>query len=111
MKKLISIVLLIAMLLCFVACGSKSIVGTWTFGVNTFEFRDDNTVSISINGMLNYNGTYVVEDNTITITTQNILGMSVTKDFEYSLSGKTLTITGDVMFTGSNMSLELQKQK
>ena len=97
--------------ICFVACGSKSIVGKWAFGANTFEFRDDNTVSISVNGALNYSGTYVVEDNKIIITTNGLFG-AVTREFEYSLKGKTLTITGDITFMGgANMTLELEKQK
>lgn len=112
MKKLLICLLIIATLFSAVSCGSKSIIGKWMFGVNSFEFREDNTVSVSISGMLNYDGTYTVEDDKIIITAVGLLGMETVEEFTYSLDGDSLTLTGDITFAGgADTTLTFEKQK
>jgi len=114
MKKLLICLLIIATLFSAVSCGSKSIIGKWMFGVNSFEFREDNTVSVSvsISGMLNYDGTYTVEDDKIIITAVGPFGMETVEEFTYSLDGDSLTLTGDITFVGgADTTLTFEKQK
>ena len=103
-------VLLTASLLC--ACGgSKSIVGKWAFGVNTYEFKEDKTVSISINGALNYDGTYEINGDKVIVTITDMIGMEKKAELTYALKGNTLTLTGNVTFTGSSVTLDFTKVK
>ncbi len=100
MKRILVVLLIISMLFSLVACGTgNSVVGKWAFGINTFEFKDDNTVSISVNAVLNYDGTYTVEKDKITVTATGVTG-EVSEEFTYSLSGDTLTLTGDITLMG-----------
>ena len=111
MKKFLAIALTAVMLFSLAACGGKSIVGKWAFGANSFEFRDDNTVSISVNGALNYDGTYTVEEDKILVTTTDLLGQEKVTEFTYSLDGKTLTLTGDITLMGAPaVTLDFAKQ-
>lgn len=111
MKKVLAIALSVFMLLSFAACGAKSVVGKWVFGGVSFNFKDDTNVSISANGALNYDGTYTIEGDVITVKAKGLMG-EVTEEFKYSLKGDTLTITGDVsLMGGADTTLELKKQK
>ena len=111
MKKVIAIALSFIMLLSFAACGAKSVVGKWVFGGVSFNFKDDTNVSISANGALNYDGTYVIEGDKIIVTAKGMLG-DVTEEFTYSLKGDTLTLTGDVTLMGGvDTTVEFKKQK
>ncbi len=111
MKKILTALLALVMTVLLCACGSGSIVGKWAFGVNTYEFKDDNTVSISLNGALNYDGTYEVDGDKITVTVSGMLGEK-TEELTYTLKGDTLTLTGDVTMTGgADVTLEFAKVK
>lgn len=109
MKKLFAGFLAVAMLLTLAACSSGSIIGKWAFGGATYEFKDDNTVSISINGALNYDGTYETDGDKLTVTVSGLLG-ETTKEFTYKVKGDTLTLEGDVTFTGTSMSMDFTKE-
>ena len=111
MKKIICVALCALMVLSLVACGgSKSVVGKWAFGVNTFEFNDDGTFAASCNGMEN-SGTYTAEDGKITMTYKSLIGQETTTELTYELSGSTLKLTGDVSLMGSpSVTVEYTKQ-
>lgn len=111
MRRILAAILMVAMLLTLVACGGKgSIVGKWAFGVNTYEFKDDNTVNVSINGTLNYEGTYEVAEDTIILKVSGLMG-EMTKELTYELKGKTLKLTGDVTLSnGVSSTLEFTRQ-
>lgn len=94
-EKFFAVLCVAMMVLSVVACGSQSLTGKWAFGVNTYEFKDDDTVSISISGVLNYNGTYTTDGDKLTVTVSGLTG-ETTKEFTYQISGKTLSLTGDV---------------
>ena len=111
MKKFLVIALALVMTFTFCACaGSGSLVGKWAFGVNTYEFKEDNTVSISVNSTLNYDGTYEVSGDTIVVKVSGMLGEK-TAELTYSLKGDTLKLDGDVTLIGTNMSLEFTRVK
>lgn len=110
MKKIFALMLAILMTLSICACASRSVVGKWVFGGNTYEFKEDNSVSISINGALNYDGTYEIDGDVITVQVSGLLG-EITEDLTYSVKGDTLKLEGDVTLTGTDMSLEFVKVK
>lgn len=110
MKRVLAAVLAAVMLIILCACGSSSVVGKWIFGVNTYEFREDNTVSISISSALNYEGTYEVDGDKIIITANTLLGEK-TVELTYSLDGDTLKLEGDITFSGVVMQMEFAKEK
>lgn len=108
MKKILALVIALMLTVLLCACGSDSIVGKWAFGVNTYEFKEDNSLSISINGALNYDGTYEINGDKITINVSGMLGEQ-TEELTYSLKGDTLKLEGDVTLTNSDMSLEFTR--
>lgn len=112
MKKILAMLLAIAMMVMLCACGGGgSIIGKWAFGVNTFEFNEDNTVSISVNGALNYDGTYEVAEDKITVTVTGLTGEQ-TEEFTYELKGDTLTLTGDITLSGGvDTTIDFTKAK
>ncbi len=110
MKKILAFALALIMTLSLCACGGSSIIGKWTFGGNSYEFKEDNTVSISVNGALNFDGTYEIDGDKITVKVSSMLGEK-TEELTYSLKKDTLTLEGDVTLTGSNMSLEFTRVK
>ena len=108
MKKFFAVVLALMMTLICCSCSSDSVVGKWSFGGSTYTFNEDNSVSISINGAINYDGTYEIDGDKITVKVSGMLGEK-TEELTYYLKGDTLTLEGDVTLTGSNMSLEFTK--
>ena len=110
MKKFLAFALALIMTLSLCACGGGNIIGKWTFGGNSYEFKEDNTVSISVNGAINFDGTYEVDGDKITVKVSGLLGEK-TEELTYSLNGDTLKLDGDVTLTGSNMSLEFTRVK
>ena len=99
-------------MLSVVSCGSKSIIGKWAAGGNSFEFRKDDTVSVSISGALNYDGTYTVDGDKIIVTVVGLFGMEMVEEFTYSVDGNSLTLTGDIYFVdGASTTLTFEKQK
>ena len=110
MKKFLAVALALIMTLSLCACGKNSIIGKWSFGGNTYEFKEDNSVSISLNGTLNFDGTYELDGDKITVEVSGMLGEK-TEELTYSLKKDTLTLEGDVTLTGSNVSLEFTRVK
>ncbi|MGI6265165.1 MAG: DUF5640 domain-containing protein [Acutalibacteraceae bacterium] len=108
MKKALVCVLALVMVISLVACSGGSIVGKWAFGVNTYEFREDNTVSVSINNTLNYDGTYTVDGDKVTLTVKGLIGEQ-TVDLTWSVKGSTLTLTGDVTLSGASSTLTFER--
>lgn len=109
MKKMLTGLLAIVMLLAFTACSGGSIIGKWVFGGVSYEFRDDNTVSVSINGALNYDGTYEINGDKVTVTVEGLLGEQ-TEEFTYKINGDTLTLEGDIAFSGTSTSIDFTKE-
>ncbi len=109
MKKILAVALALVMTVSLCACGgSDSVVGKWAFGGNTYEFKEDNSLSVSINGTLNYDGTYEIDGDKITVNVSGMLGEK-TEELTYSLKGDTLKLDGDVTLTGADMSLEFTR--
>ena len=104
MKRKISVVLICALfvsLFAFAACSAEDkIVGTWTsqqttLGVvteSTLIFNEDGTGSVS--GLLGITGamTYVITDNTITLT-YDILGIETVKSYTFAIEKESLSLT------------------
>ena len=114
MKKVLSIVLVIAVLACvgagFAGCDKilapkleKEIVGTWTSDNSQLAFREDGTMSgtIPFIGSVSLNGTYTVnnETNQVTITYSLPLGLSKDTVFNVTIEDDTLTATGGIFDT------------
>lgn len=111
MKKILCFVLCAIMVCGLAACGAKSVVGKWEFGVNTFAFEKDGTFSSEFNGM-SQTGTYTDEDGKLTLTYTNLLGLESTTELTYTLKGNTLTLTGDISLLGAaSMTVEFTKAK
>ncbi len=91
-----------------ISCSGGSLTGKWVFGGTSYEFKEDNKVSVSLNG-LNYEGTYETEGKTLKITVTGLVGDTVTKELTYSIKGKELTLKGDVTFTGTDLEITFAK--
>jgi len=107
MKKLLALFLAVGMLLSLAACGG-GIEGKWQFGGCTYEFKEDNKISVKVNGVMNYDGTYEIDGDVLTVKASGTLG-DVEEELKYSLKGGTLTLEGDVTFSGSDVTLEFAK--
>ena len=107
--KLLAALLVVAMMTTLLASCGGSLIGKWAFGAAVYEFKEDNQVSISVNG-LSYNGTYETEGKTLTVHVSGLFG-ETTKEFTYALKGDKLTLNGDVTFTNSgSVEVEFTKQ-
>lgn len=108
LKKITTTILASVMLFALVACGSDSIVGTWTSTSSddgfsyTFIFEKDGTGSLSL-GDVTIPFEYKVKDDTITLT-MTLLGTTEEDEYTYELSGKTLKLTDD-----ADVTIELSK--
>ncbi len=98
MKKVISLVLILVLVLSMVACGSKELVGKWEvaddmgLGISmVLEFTED---QIDMFGM---KVDYKVKGNTIIVEAEGEEG-----EMEYKIDGDTLTLTVD----GESMELK-----
>ncbi|MBQ6947445.1 MAG: hypothetical protein IJN42_05300 [Clostridia bacterium] len=101
MKRFLIVLMVLVMMLSLAACGKgESIVGKWTFGATEIEFKEDSAVLISINKTLNYDGTYALEGDKVTITVKEITG-ALSEEFTYSLENGVLTMTGDITLKGA----------
>ncbi len=109
MKKVLALALVVVMGLMLCACGSNSVVGKWVFGGTSYEFKDDNTVSISLNGALNFDGTYEVDGDKITVEVSGLTG-DKTEELTYSIDGDSLTLEGDVTLTGADTTITFEKE-
>lgn len=102
MKRTVAVVLLFAIVVGLCACtlGEVLIVGTWksqtkVLGVVTevsYTFNDDGTGMRS--GALDTSFTYVIEGDQLAITT-SVLGVDVTEEYTYEISGSKLVLTGE----------------
>ncbi len=110
MKKLLALVMAVGMFFSFVACGGGSIQGKWTFGGCIYEFKEENKLSVSVNGALNYDGTYEIDGDVINVKVKGMMG-DVEEELKYTLKGDTLTLEGNVTFTGSDVTMEFAKAK
>ena len=100
MQRIISAIIIVLMLVTTVSCGKGgSIKGKWTFGGVIYDFKDDNKVSISVNG-LNFDGTYKTDGDKLNLSVSGLLG-NVEKELSYSLNGDKLTLTGDITLSNS----------
>ncbi len=98
---IIEAIILVVIILTIVLVPTKcSLENEWAFGVNTYKFNDDGTFSASVN-TLNNNGTYLVDGDKITLQYSFMGVMEKETELTYSISGKTLTLSGDVTLTGA----------
>ena len=98
MKKMMRVFALvlavIAIMGCLTACSTK-LKGTYTSeGLisQSFTFKEDNVVVVSAFG-INAEGTYHIEDDTITIT-YKLLNISYDMEKSFEKDGKTIIIDG-----------------
>lgn len=111
MKKIFCLVICALMIFALASCGSKSVVGKWESGANTYEFKKDGTFTSSFNGV-SASGTYEVEDGKLSITYTGLLGISKTTEFTYTIDGDKLSLTGDISLLGStSITVEYTKVK
>ena len=86
--------------------GQTGIVGDWKDGAGAsgFNFKDDGTVSFTYidlqfigydNFAGSYDGTYIVDDDTVTIKFSIVYGVTITLNYTYEVSGSTLKMTDD----------------
>ena len=84
--------------------GQTGIVGDWKDGAGAsgFNFKDDGTVSFTYidlqfigydNFAGSYDGTYIVDDDTVTIKFSIVYGVTITLNYTYEVSGSTLKMT------------------
>lgn len=89
--KLVGIaILLLGVVLAFSACGGgDDVTGTWKGddGI-TYEFKDDGTVALQMEGLGDFSAEYEVSGGNITI---DMMGEKVTAP--YKIDGNTMTIT------------------
>lgn len=94
MKKIIVLLLAVAMVLAFAACGSKdALAGTWTGdlgldGTVTWTFDGSGKVKFE-NEFAKQNGTYTIEGDQVTIKLELWDGAQI---FTFSVSGSSLTM-------------------
>lgn len=94
MKKIIVLLLAVAMVLAFAACGSKdALAGTWTGdlgldGTVTWTFDGSGKVKFE-NEFAKQNGTYTIEGNQVTIKLEL---WDEAQIFTFSVSGSSLTM-------------------
>lgn len=111
MKKVISIVTLLAIVLSFAACGGvtkKSISGTWEGSTEVlfveakyrYIFNEDGTGTVTAPGIgVGLAMTYTLEKDVLSITT-TMVGISNTEVYTVALEKDTLTLTkGDSVIT------------
>jgi hypothetical protein len=96
-----------AALMGLVACGIKSVVGTWSAQQGettiTYVFNEDGSGSMDIGSGITLPITYETDKDTLTLK-YSMLGSEVSMEYGYVLSKKTLTLTdGD-----SSVTLEQQ---
>lgn len=94
MKKIIVLLLAVAMVLAFAACGSKdALAGTWTGdlgldGTVTWTFDGNGKVKFE-NEFAKQNGTYTIEGDQVTIKLEL---WDEAQTFTFSVSGSSLTM-------------------
>lgn len=94
MKKIIVLLLAVAMVLAFAACGSKdALAGTWTGdlgldGTVTWTFDGSGKVKFE-NEFAKQNGTYTIEGDQVTIKLEL---WDEAQTFTFSVSGNSLTM-------------------
>ena len=94
MKKIIVLLLAVAMVLAFAACGSKdALTGTWTGdlgldGTVTWTFDGSGKVKFE-NEFAKQNGTYTIEGDQVTIKLEL---WDEAQTFTFSVSGNSLTM-------------------
>lgn len=106
-KKSVSTAIISAMLLGLVACGSKSVTGTWSAEQDgtkvTYVFNDDKTGSMDIGGGIILPITYEVDKDKL-IVKYSMLGQEQNTEYQYTISKKKLTLTN------GNASITLNQQ-
>lgn len=112
MKKIVSIVLAVLMLLCVMtACGEKSVVGTWTrqytvMGVVTedkFVFNEDGTGTMTTILGIDIDMTYTAEDGELVVI---VTTLGVDTDIKYSYAIE----KGKLLLTSGGETMEFEKQ-
>lgn len=95
LKSALLVTLVVALLFTMTACGSTKLNGTYRFqGVlpQSFTFDRDGNVTMSAFG-IDATGTYVIEDDTITIT-YSLLGIDYDWEQSFKRLGSSIIING-----------------
>ena len=113
MKKVVSIVLVVLMLVCLMAsCSAGKLTGTWSrqytvLGIvteETFVFNEDGTGTMTTVLGIDMNMTYTAEDGKLIITF-NTLGIETNTEYTYKFD------KGNLLLTADGETLEFVKQK
>lgn len=96
MKRIVSVVLLTALIMCMLTSCATKLNGTYTNEESvvkqSFTFKEDNKVEVSAFG-IDVEGEYVIKDGTITIT-YSILNFSYDWEKSFEKKGSTIIIDG-----------------
>ncbi len=95
-KRIVSLLLIIAMLACLLTACATKLNGTYVneegLIKQSFTFKEDNKVEVSAFG-INIEGEYEIEDNTITIT-YSILNIDYDMEKSFVKKGNSIFIDG-----------------
>ena len=109
MKKLVALILSIAVLLTFASCGSKdALAGAWSAefeydGVITWTFDGKGKCTME-NAYINQDGTYTINGDQLTVTLES---WSEPSTYTFSVDGNSLTMNEN---TGYGISGTFEKQ-
>lgn len=95
-KRIVSLLLMAAMLMCVLTACTTKLSGTYTndegLVKQSFIFKEDNKVEVSAFG-INVEGEYLIEDDTITIT-YSLLNLSYDWEKSFEKIGSSIFIDG-----------------
>lgn len=96
LKRIVSLVLLAAMIMCVLTACATKLNGTYTNDEGlikqSFTFKEDNKVDVSAFGV-NIEGEYLIEDDTITIT-YSLMNLSYDLEKSFEKKGNSIFIDG-----------------
>ena len=96
LKRIVSLVLLAAMIMCVLTACATKLSGTYTneegLIKQSFTFKEDNKVDVSAFGV-NIEGEYLIEDDTITIT-YSLMNLSYDLEKPFEKKGASIFIDG-----------------
>jgi len=111
-EALIVVILIVAIAAYLIFLRPNPIIGTWTATIGpetiTFDFRDDHTCRLFIEGQASITGTYQVTGNEISLTSPDPYDKE-TVSLKYTLSGDELTVEFPTSFQATSAVVKLHR--